>query len=258
MKKFLSLLLIVCLYAVSVSSVMAVGSDLLIGDVDLDGRISVKDATLIQKYAASLESLSVSQLVIADVDISDNVNVKDATMIQKYVAGIIDEFPSKNEEGKEEPNTSKPTEPISPHSYEYLVEWVKENGTYNGKNISYIIQERNGDKYTLSYSPEYDNMFVDCYMNPTTSTESYAMLRLDNYFYGLSFYGDSIFGYVNAPIYSQSQSLTYSKCECNTFTPDKMLPLAKSSVDLLLETLRYCLLINEIPVTLADLGFLSY
>lgn len=118
MKKFLSLLLIVCLYAVSVSSVMAVGSDLLIGDVDLDGRISVKDATLIQKYVASLKSLSVSQLVIADVDISDNVNVKDATMIQKKIAGIIDEFPSNNEEGKEEENdTSKPTEPPHTHSY---------------------------------------------------------------------------------------------------------------------------------------------
>ena len=78
------------------------------------------------------------------------------------------------------------------HSYEYLVEWVKSNGKNDGKNITYIIQKNSSQKFAISYSPEYNNLFVDYYMNPGSSTESYAMLQLDNYFYGFSFYGDSI------------------------------------------------------------------
>ena len=87
MKKFLSILLTTCLFVVSIVPVMAVENNetatYLMGDVDLDGRVTVKDATLIQKFVASLESLSVSQLVIADVDNNGDVNVKDAPVEEK-------------------------------------------------------------------------------------------------------------------------------------------------------------------------------
>ena len=144
------------------------------------------------------------------------------------------------------------------HSYEYLVEWVKRNGKNEDDYITYTIQEDNSSKFTISYSVKYDNLFVSYYMNPGTSTEAYAALWLDSYFYGFSFYGDNIYGYVNAATYSESKSLTYELAECTTFTPDRMLPLAKTSVDLLIESLRYGLLKNELPITIADLGFKSY
>ncbi len=60
----------------------------LVGDANVDGKVNVKDATLIQKYAASLESLSGKQMSLADVNADTKVNVKDATAIQKYTAGI--------------------------------------------------------------------------------------------------------------------------------------------------------------------------
>ena len=144
------------------------------------------------------------------------------------------------------------------HAYGYLMEWVKDNGRSDGKNIVYTIQNRSGQKITLSYSPEYNNLFVDCYMNPGTSTEAYSMLLLDNYFYGFSFYGDTMYGYVNAASYSQSKSLTYSSADLKTYTPDQMLALAKSSVDVLIVSLQNCLLTNQLPITLADLGFKSF
>ncbi|MBR3988626.1 MAG: starch-binding protein [Clostridia bacterium] len=65
----------------------------LYGDVDLDGKINVKDATQIQKYAAKLVDLDEVAFVQADVTGDIKVNVKDATAIQKFVAKIIDKFP---------------------------------------------------------------------------------------------------------------------------------------------------------------------
>lgn len=59
------------------------------GDVNLDEKISITDATLIQKVVSSLCSISSVQKKIADVDSSGNLSVKDATLIQKYVAGFI-------------------------------------------------------------------------------------------------------------------------------------------------------------------------
>ena len=64
------------------------GTEYIIGDVDLNGKISVKDATIIQKYVAHLVILSHNQLYVANCDSMGGVNVKDATLIQKYVANF--------------------------------------------------------------------------------------------------------------------------------------------------------------------------
>lgn len=61
---------------------------LLYGDSDLNDAISVKDATLIQKHAAQLETLKGDALTVSDVDGSGTVNVKDATCVQKYLAKL--------------------------------------------------------------------------------------------------------------------------------------------------------------------------
>ncbi len=76
------------------------------GDSDQDGEITIKDATLIQKYIASLEKLiddTVSGFAeagqgeggffsarVSDMNCDKEVNIKDATEVQKFVAGIKD------------------------------------------------------------------------------------------------------------------------------------------------------------------------
>lgn len=55
------------------------------GDVDRNGKISIQDVTLIQKYAAGCSSLDSEQLLIADADGNGTVNVSDATYIQKML-----------------------------------------------------------------------------------------------------------------------------------------------------------------------------
>lgn len=70
----------------TVSPTTAPANKMKIGDADLSGAISIKDATLIQKYAAGLINLDRTQLFLANCDGVGGVNVKDATQIQKYCA----------------------------------------------------------------------------------------------------------------------------------------------------------------------------
>ncbi len=60
-----------------------------IGDANMDGKLNIRDATLIQKYLAKLLSLSDSQKEYADFDLNGKVNVRDVTAIQKKIAGLI-------------------------------------------------------------------------------------------------------------------------------------------------------------------------
>ena len=89
----------------------------LIGDSDMSGAVNVRDATLIQKFAASIVTLDDVQKILADVNFDGNVNVKDATPIQKWVAGIETLEPINKliytPEKETEPSTTAPvvTEP---------------------------------------------------------------------------------------------------------------------------------------------------
>ena len=60
-----------------------------IGDVDGDGEVTVMDATLVQKYIVSLETLTDSQLNVADVNGDGEISVIDATQIQKIVVNLV-------------------------------------------------------------------------------------------------------------------------------------------------------------------------
>ncbi|MBQ3073261.1 MAG: dockerin type I repeat-containing protein [Ruminococcus sp.] len=63
----------------------------VLGDADGDGKVNVKDATAIQKFAAGFE-ITLCE-ACADVDADTKVNVKDATAIQKFVAGMDVDYP---------------------------------------------------------------------------------------------------------------------------------------------------------------------
>lgn len=62
--------------------------DTLLGDVNLDGKLNVKDATAIQKHLASIAPLNDKGLAVADFNTDGKVNIKDATAIQKKIAGL--------------------------------------------------------------------------------------------------------------------------------------------------------------------------
>lgn len=64
----------------------------VMGDVDKDGYVTVKDATLVQKYLAKLENLTGAQIMLAGSKSYgyENLTIEQATEIQKKVAKFKD------------------------------------------------------------------------------------------------------------------------------------------------------------------------
>jgi len=62
------------------------------GDADLDGKVTVMDATAIQRHLAEIEHLSEEGLELADVVKDTGLTILDATQIQRFLAEIIDEL----------------------------------------------------------------------------------------------------------------------------------------------------------------------
>lgn len=71
---------------------------LLKGDVNGDGRVSVEDATLIQKAAGELETLDLRQQQAADINGDSTVDVVDATLIQEHAADLPIPYPIGSEQ----------------------------------------------------------------------------------------------------------------------------------------------------------------
>lgn len=66
--------------------------EMVIGDVDGDGRISIKDATTLQQHLVGSCTLSTNALSVSDTDKDTEISVLDATFIQKYLLKIIEKF----------------------------------------------------------------------------------------------------------------------------------------------------------------------
>ena len=94
----------------------------LYGDVDMDTRVTVKDATAIQKHAAELMMITDIALAVADVDGNGSVNVKDATAIQKFAAELIEGFIAGEYYEVEEEGTTDSTDPTDPTDKPEIIE----------------------------------------------------------------------------------------------------------------------------------------
>ncbi len=67
-------------------------NDYLIGDADLDSKVTIMDATIIQMHCAQLYELTGVALVNADTTKDNSISISDATKIQGYIAGILKEL----------------------------------------------------------------------------------------------------------------------------------------------------------------------
>lgn len=63
--------------------------EFMLGDVNRDGKLNIRDVTLIQKYIAKLAEFDTEQIMLADFNEDGKVNVKDATRIQKKLANLL-------------------------------------------------------------------------------------------------------------------------------------------------------------------------
>ncbi len=72
----------------NVMTIIPQESEYMIGDANMDGRITVADATLIQKFCVGLSTPeNETARRLANVNGDGTVSILDATLIQKYLVG---------------------------------------------------------------------------------------------------------------------------------------------------------------------------
>ncbi len=144
--------------------------DVLIGDTNGDGRVSVQDATAIQAHIVSLSVLEGVPYVAADVNEDERITVIDATLVQKYIVDQIEEGNHTGETAKKPlPDKPQPTEPPTPTEAPtgrfYMpndVKWLNEYGAmiwiYNNKTEEYFVIEGYDEDAGVFYT---DNLPAD-------------------------------------------------------------------------------------------------
>ena len=71
----------------------AVSSQML-GDVNIDGFVDIRDVVLVQRYVLGQQMLTPAQLTAADVNGDGVVNVVDVNLMMQYIQGYINSFPT--------------------------------------------------------------------------------------------------------------------------------------------------------------------
>ena len=67
-------------------------ADVILGDVDGDGFVTMTDVVMLQKAIAKLTTFSEDQITIADVNFDSKNTMEDVVTIQKYIAKLITSF----------------------------------------------------------------------------------------------------------------------------------------------------------------------
>ncbi|MGN1113220.1 MAG: dockerin type I repeat-containing protein, partial [Acutalibacteraceae bacterium] len=64
----------------------------VIGDVNMDGKVNLVDAILVQKNSLGMDVFTEEQLALGDVNKDGYISLIDGIMIQKYALGMITSF----------------------------------------------------------------------------------------------------------------------------------------------------------------------
>ena len=123
---------------------------ILIGDVDLNGTITVCDSTEVQRYIACISTLSDEALIAADVNKDSVISVKDATMIQAYIVKLIVEDSycgTYTENVAPTQPTTNVTEPTTEPTSIQTKNYVYFNNTENWSTVNVYVWSSKGSTY---------------------------------------------------------------------------------------------------------------
>ena len=110
LKKAIAVCLAAAMIFGTVSMISAGAKTVKAGDADLNGKVNVVDATIIQMNVAGLNEFSDAQKTVADLDKNGKIEITDATTVQKISAE--QEINDEQFEISDEPFTEPPTEPV--------------------------------------------------------------------------------------------------------------------------------------------------
>lgn len=126
----------------------------LLGDANSDNKVSIQDATAIQKFIAKIFDFDDKQILASDADQNGKVNIKDVTVIQRYLAGYDVESPVNTmiglSSGDEEPTNPTDSDVISSGDEEATTP-TDSSGESSGDETT-IPGNLVEDAYSYSYS----------------------------------------------------------------------------------------------------------
>ena len=155
------------------------------------------------------------------------------------------------------------------NAYEYLKEWLLENGEVDGSFVSIYEQDGNynNTSYSLNYNASTDYLYVtQGYFNAYNEDEYvWTKIQLDNYEFILSvaeddenMYRDFVEGTLNATTFTDTTPLRVTDYNETDFSYNTMTSEARISVCEILTWFDNFLYENNLGITIADLGFESF
>ena len=142
------------------------------------------------------------------------------------------------------------------HTYEYLIAWVKQNGTTDGSHTQFRYNT-GSVIYALSYSAQYDSLSI----TRSYSYEGkfiYVALYLDNFFYLCSVGDIEMGGYISPSAFTSNSAISYTTYKGDSTSRHDMAEFSRLSINDLIDWLDWCLNVYEVGITIKDLGFNSY
>lgn len=181
---------------------------ILIGDVDLNGTITVCDSTEVQRYIACISTLSDEALIAADVNKDSVISVKDATMIQAYIVKLIVEDSycgTYTENVAPTQPTTNVTEPTTEPTSIQTKNYVYFNNTENWSTVNVYVWSSKDSTYMSWPGKAMESIGNNTYRFELPNGAEYAIFNN-----GSTQTDDLIIPDVNM-IYSNGQWSKYSK-----------------------------------------------
>lgn len=189
---------------------------ILIGDTDMNGRVSISDATAIQKYCVDQITFDEDQMIAGECNGDGVVGIKDATLIQKYLVDWADTGMVGEYVGVEEPTTEPATEDTTEATTEAptTVQPTTVAPTTVQPTTVEPTTEPTPDTYTVYFTNSLSwSGTIYCYCweegaNGEVSWPGAAMTYVETNDYGQAIYSAEVPSYVDYLIFNNNNSQT--------------------------------------------------
>ncbi|MEE0964927.1 MAG: CHAP domain-containing protein [Ruminococcus bromii] len=158
---------------------------IIIGDVNLDGYITVSDITELQRFLAEFITIEYPKNIAADVDNTGDIQIDDATTIQQYLAKLIE--PNETQIGKTIHIDTNPKHADSEEKYTA--------GKY--RTLYYVNLRKTTDTNSKSLTV----------INNNTILNIESVIKTNGYFWGKTTY-NNMTGYVAITDINENEILT--------------------------------------------------
>lgn len=142
------------------------------------------------------------------------------------------------------------------HAYEYLIDWVLENGKTSGSTISYRY---NSDMtFDISYNTQSDYLYI-CQYGYVDGNFFYASINLDSWFFGVTLKNVAeVTGYLNHERFTNTYPLSYQKYDGPANSKQDFVEVSRIALVELIDWFEWTLNNKKVGITLKDVGFDNY